>query len=267
MRRINENDRRKFQSTVLDWYALNKRDLPWRNTTDPYEILVSEIMLQQTQVDRVIPYYKRFLKQFPDFVSLSLGDKTTVLSLWSGLGYNNRVLRLQKLAGVVVEKYDGRLPCDEEVLLSLPGIGPYTAHAVMAFAFNEEVPVLDTNIRRVLIHAFSLDEEMSVDALRDLAFSLVPLGRSCEWHNALMDYGAMVLTARKTGIESLSKQPKFEGSTRQVRGGMVKYLLSEKESSIENLKELFVHEKFDSILLKMQKDGLVVVENDVVKIS
>jgi A/G-specific adenine glycosylase len=267
MRRINTSEKENFQSTVLDWYALNKRDLPWRETKDPYEILVSEIMLQQTQVDRVIPYFHRFLKKFPDFASLASGDKATVLSLWSGLGYNNRVLRLQKLSSVVVEKYKGDLPCDEEVLLSLPGIGPYTAHAVMAFAFNEEVPVLDTNIRRVLIYHFDLDEETGVDALRDLAFSLVPLGKSCEWHNALMDYGAMVLTARKTGIESLSKQPKFEGSTRQVRGGMVKYLLQEKKSSIGKLRELFAHEKFDSILLKMQKEGLVIVENDVVKIS
>ena len=264
---VTVTQKQSFQKEVLDWYAQNKRDLPWRSTTDPYKILVSEIMLQQTQVDRVIPYYHRFLEKFPDFASLAKGDKTTVLKLWSGLGYNNRVLRLQKLASVVVDKYEGELPTGEDVLLSLPGIGPYTAHAVLAFAFNKKVPVLDTNIRRVLIHAFSLNEEISVDDLKELALSLVPKEKSCVWHNALMDYGALHLTARKTGIESLSKQSTFEGSSRQIRGKIVKHLIAEKSVSVEVLKELFSHENFDVILEKLVKNDIVIVKNGDVRFS
>ena len=216
------NKIKTFQEKILSWYKQNKRDLPWRKTKDPYAILVSETMLQQTQVDRVIGYYLKFLKKFPSFEKLAKAQKKTLLSYWSGLGYNNRVLRLQQLAQVVIKEHKGKLPRTEEVLLSLPGIGPYTATAVLAFAFNKDVAVVDTNIRRVFIHELKLKKNISAEALRETALATVPKGKSCIWYNALMDYGAMKQTARKTGIKPLSRQSKFEGSDRQVRGQIVR---------------------------------------------
>jgi len=260
-------ERRKilfFQKKVLDWYALHKRDLPWRKTTEPYLILVSETMLQQTQVDRVIPYFKRWMRKWPTFSSLAKAQKRTVLSMWSGLGYNSRALRLQQLAKEVVKRNRGKLPRNEEELLSLPGIGPYTARAVLAFAFNEPVPVVDTNIRRVIIFELGLDKDISLREITRIAGLCVPRGKSCEWHNALMDYGAIVLTSRVTGIEALSKQSKFEGSERQIRGRIVKYLLREKKENVARLKKLFDHEEFNSILNKMEKDGIIVLKGKVV---
>jgi len=246
-----------FQQKILSWYKKNKRDLPWRKTTDPYKILVSEVMLQQTQVDRVIRYYERFLEHYPDIHSLANADKITLLKLWSGLGYNNRVLRLQKLSQKLVEEKKTSLPPEEEALISLPGIGPYTAHAVLAFAFNKAVPVMDTNIRRVLIHEFKLKEDISMEDLKQLAMSCIPAKKSCIWHNALMDYGATFLTARKTGIKPLSKQSKFEGSTRQIRGYIVKCLLKEKKVSISSLQKKFNQQQAENVLSKLVKEGLV----------
>jgi len=251
---VSERKVRQFQEKILCWYKINKRDLPWRKTKDPYKILVSEIMLQQTQVDRVIDYYKRFLKELPNLKALAKADKRTLLELWSGLGYNNRVLRLQKLAQALHKR---KIPNKEEELISLPGIGPYTAHAVMAFAFNKEVPVMDTNIRRVLIHELKLHQDISIQGLKNIALAVIPKGKSCIWHNALMDYGATVLTARKTGIKPLSKQSKFEGSDRQVRGTIVKLLLKEKKLSIAKLKKEFDEEKVSRVLNKMEKEEII----------
>lgn len=248
-----------MQEKILEWYSKNKRDLPWRRTKDPYAILVSEVMLQQTQVDRVISKYLAWMEAFPTLNALATADKRKVLLLWSGLGYNNRALRLQKLAQTLK---DGELPKTEEELLKLPGIGPYTARAILAFAFNKEVAVIDTNIRRVLIHELGLSEDISLKELEKIALDLVPKGKSCIWHNALMDYGAMEKTARKTGVKSLSKQSKFEGSERQVRGRILKKLLSEKKVSIEELREMFFHENFDVILEGMRKEGILRVEKN-----
>jgi len=256
----------KVQEKILSWYKNNQRDLPWRKTTDPYRILISEVMLQQTQVDRVIPYYERWLKKFPTIKHLTRARKPTLLKLWSGLGYNSRALRLQQLAKEVVLKHNGSIPNNEEILLSLPGIGPYTAHAILAFAFNKAVPVLDTNIRRVLIHELKLNNDINTDALKEIALSLVPKNKSCIWHNALMDYGALVLTAKSTGIKPLSKQPTFKGSTREVRGNIMKYLIKHKSEKQATLKKQYPHVKFQTIVEKMQKDGLIVLKKGVLSI-
>ena len=245
-----------FQEKVLSWYAENKRDLPWRKTTNPYEILVSEIMLQQTQVDRVIPFYHRFLATFPTFEALSKADKVVLLKLWQGLGYNNRVLRLQRLAQELTAAQKP-FPQTYEQLLELPGIGPYTARAVLAFAFNCSVPVVDTNIRRVLTHELSLPETLTPKELEQIAEQCIPEGKSRLWHNALMDYGALHATAAKTGIESLSKQGTFEGSTRQVRSTLVKYLLAHRQATSQELSALMPHKEFKSILEKMLKEHLI----------
>tara|TARA_Y100000310_G_scaffold172170_1_gene172282 strand:- start:4342 stop:5112 length:771 start_codon:yes stop_codon:yes gene_type:complete len=251
-----------FQKKILSWYSKNKRDLPWRKTTDPYKILVSEVMLQQTQVDRVIPYYTKWLEEWPDVKSLAKADTHKLLSLWSGLGYNNRALRLRKLCEFLVEKNNGEMPRQKDVLLSLPGIGPYTAGAIMAFAYNKEVAVVDTNIRRVFIHELKLKEDISPEELEKIALGVVPKGKSCIWYNALMDYGALFKTARKTGIESVSKQGKFEGSDRELRGEIIKRLV--KEKSVE--KDSIVDRRKKRVLAGMERDGLIMIKKSVISL-
>ncbi len=270
MKKISEKEIKEFQRKILFWYQKNKRKLPWRETQNPYHILVSEIMLQQTQVNRVIPYYNRFLQFFPTLESLAKADKTTLLENWSGLGYNSRVLRLQKCAQILAER-NQKIPKDEESLLQFPGIGPYTANAILAFAFNKPVPVIDTNIRRVLMHELDLPESIALQELQTIAQQCIPKNKSREWHNALMDYGAMKATARKTGIEPLSKQSKFLGSTRWVRGQIIKHLLKNKELSILQLKsqleEKYEPKIIEEIIEKMEKENIIKKNRGMLELS
>src|SRR5689334_19848011 len=138
-----------IQTALLAWYAAHRRDLPWRRDPTPYRVLISEIMLQQTQVDRVIPYFEQFTTRFPDFAALAAAPRADVIRLWAGLGYNRRAVQLHELARIVVERHDGELPSDREALRALPGIGPYTAGAILSIAFGQDEPALDTNVRRV----------------------------------------------------------------------------------------------------------------------
>ena len=166
---------KNIQDDILSWYAKNGRSLPRRQTTNPYAIHISEVMLQQTQVDRVIPYFHKRMKDFPDYQSLAKASKTQVLSHRSGLGFNSRGLRLQQCAQTVIDSLPNKtLPQDRDELQKLPGIGPYTSAAIMAFAWNKEVPVIDTNIRRVLIFLFKLPETISTKQLEEFAMSIIP---------------------------------------------------------------------------------------------
>ena len=184
--------------SLLTWYAEQKRDLPWRHTRDPYAILVAETMLQQTGVDRVIPKYEAFLHSLPTLESLASAPPSLVIRLWSGLGYNRRAVRLQQAARRAVERW-GHLLGDVNDLLSLPGIGPYTARAVACFAFDAQVPVCDTNVQRVLTRLFVGPENgvprLSQQRTLALAESVLPPGRAYEWNQALMDLGATICTA------------------------------------------------------------------------
>jgi A/G-specific adenine glycosylase len=195
------NLRRTFQERLLTWYAANKRDLPWRNTSDPYSILVSEIMLQQTQVDRVIPKYEEFLQKYPTLDALANAPVEEVRQTWYPLGYNIRPLRLHSIAREAVEKYGGRIPDDPDALQSLKGIGRYTVGAVLSFAFGHEAPILDTNVRRLLHRVFIGEgdaKRYSVQKdLWELSEALIPSGKGYEFNQALMDFGATVCTARK----------------------------------------------------------------------
>ncbi|MEI7558118.1 MAG: Fe-S cluster assembly protein HesB [bacterium] len=183
----------EIQSNILSRYEKNGRKLPRRETTDPYAIHISEVMLQQTQVERVIPYFHRWMESFPDYETLAKASKTELLSHRSGLGFNSRAVRLQQCSQTIIEKWrseewkEGFLPEERELLQKLPGIGPYTSAAIMAFAWNISVPVIDTNIRRVLIFLFKLPETITAKALEDFAETIIPKGRSRDWHNALMD--------------------------------------------------------------------------------
>jgi A/G-specific adenine glycosylase len=192
---------RAFQQRLLAWYARHGRDLPWRRTRVPYRVLVSEIMLQQTQVDRVVPKYREFLRRFPTLRRLAGADVEEVRRLWYPLGYNVRPLRLHAIARETLARYGGRLPDEAAALREMPGIGRYTAGALLAFAYGRDVAVLDTNVRRVLTRVFVGPRRAArlrgERALWELADALVPAGRGYDFNQALMDFGATWCTPRR----------------------------------------------------------------------
>lgn len=223
---------RVFRSMVLrHWRRHGRHNLPWRHTTDPYRILVSEVMLQQTQVARVINYYRKFLRVFPSFRALARATPASVLKVWQGLGYNRRALMLLRCAKVVVDAYKGKLPDEYEVLRALPGIGPYTAGAVLAFAFNRPVPMIETNIRRVYLHHFFPKRRKVSDSeiLPLVTYHLSVVSSPRDWYSALMDYGSWLSTQApdpNVRSEHYARQSVFEGSQRQLRGAIVRALVA-----------------------------------------
>ena len=197
---------RAFRRSLLRWFRHRGRDLPWRCTRDPYAILVSELMLQQTQVSTVIAYYNEWLRRFPDFVSLARASENDVLHAWQGLGYYARARNLQATATTVVDRYRGRLPRSVEQMQQLPGIGKYTAHAVASFAFDQPLPIVEANTARVLTRLFdfpeSIDSDRGRQSLWQHAARLVPKSNASIYNSALIDLGALVCVARqpKCGI-------------------------------------------------------------------
>ena len=192
--------RRRFRGVLLKWYRANGRDLPWRNTSDPYHILVSEIMLQQTQVDRVLPKYLEWLDKYPSLEALATAPEHEVSATWYPLGYNVRPKRLQTIARESVARYGGRLPADEATLLSFKGIGAYTAGAIRSFAFRERAAILDTNVARVLFRVFVNRGDAKTHGMKRhlwrLSEAMVPVRHVFDFNQALMDFGAMVCVAR-----------------------------------------------------------------------
>ena len=190
-----------FTDRLLNWYASNARRLPWRGTQDPYAIWVSEIMLQQTRVDTVVPYYNRWMEQFPDIHSLADAPLQAVLVAWEGLGYYSRARNLHRAAQLVVAEYSGTLPSGAKELQRLPGIGRYTAGAIRSFAFHKDAPILDTNVRRVFQRFFGISGDPFRSPTKHqlwwLAKHVIPTGRGYIFNQALMDFGALVCTARK----------------------------------------------------------------------
>jgi A/G-specific adenine glycosylase len=236
------DDRR---AAVLAWGERHLRPLPWRSTRDPWAVLVSEVMAQQTGVDRVIPRYRAFLARFPTPAACAAAPAGDVLRLWAGLGYNRRALSLHRCATVVVERHGGRLPPDLDALRALPGVGPYTARAVLAFAYEREVGVVDTNVGRVL--ARWEGRPLRPREAQDRADALVPAGRSWSWNQSLMELGGAVCRRRRPDCRACparagcgwlaaglappdpadgsagvsTGQPRFAGSDRQGRGRLV----------------------------------------------
>ena len=194
-------ERARFRRVLLKWYDQHGRDLPWRTTGDPYHILVSEVMLQQTQVDRVLPKYHEWLGKYPSFEALAAADDADVSATWRPLGYNIRPKRLHSIAREAVASYGGQLPSDRETLLSFKGIGEYTAGAILSFAFRQRAAILDTNVARVLFRVFLGQGEPKAHAMLKhlwlVSAALVPRGRAFDFNQALMDFGAMACTARK----------------------------------------------------------------------
>jgi A/G-specific adenine glycosylase len=219
-----------FVARVWRYYCEHKRSLPWRKTKRPYHILVSEIMLQQTQVDRVIPKYNSFLNIFPDIEALADASLGEVIKEWQGLGYNRRAKMLHKCAREVVETHDGVFPKEHTALVALPGIGAYTASAVLAFAYNVATPMIETNIRTVYLHHFfKNDQQVSDNDILQIVERTMDIDRAREWYWALMDYGVYIKKEfgnPNVRSKQYAKQSKFEGSDRQIRGMILKALVN-----------------------------------------
>jgi A/G-specific adenine glycosylase len=195
-----------FGSELLCWYKRESRDLPWRRTRDPYHIWVSEIMLQQTRVETVIPYFRRFMERFPTVGDLAAAPEEAVLKAWEGLGYYSRARNLQTAARQVTESHGGRVPRDKASVSALKGVGPYTAGAILSIAFDEPEPAVDGNVMRVLSRFFNLDDDIARPAVRigmeRLAKGLIPAGEAASFNQALMELGALICTPRSPGCLS-----------------------------------------------------------------
>lgn len=263
----------RLQEILLEWGTTHRRQLPWRENRHPYHILVAETMLTQTQVGRVTRYYQDFLSRFPTPFVLAESSAPEVLESWVGLGYNRRALRLRQCAQVLVEEHDGLVPDVQETLRSLPGVGAYTANAILAQAFNKDVSAVDTNARRVLVRAF-VGQPMTQVALQIRADSLVPHGRSWEWTQAIFDLGALICRVKPScdrcplaadclfdghGLDPYippRRQSTFAGSRRQYRGQIVRALAQ----GVQDKEELRRHtgldaDSFNSIYQELKNEG------------
>ncbi len=231
----------QFQKIIWEYYQKHRRRFPWRKTTNPYKILVSEIMLQQTQTARVVPKYFDFLKKFPTIKHLAKSPNSEVLKVWQGLGYNRRALNLKKTAELLVEEYGGTVPEDSILLQTFPGIGKATAASIIVFSYNKPLPFIETNIRRVFIHHFFEGQE-NVDDKKIMPLVEESLDRENprEWFYALMDYGVMLAQKENANVRSkhYKKQSRFEGSSRQMRGNVLRLLTVHQPLSYQKLEEL-----------------------------
>lgn len=252
----------ELQALVYDHYHKHGRhELPWRQTRDPYAILVSEVMLQQTQASRIAPRFTRWIERFPTWHSLAKAPLQEVLQEWQGLGYNRRALNLQKLAQTVAKT---GLPSDRAGLEALPSIGPYTAGAVRAFAFNEPEVFIETNIRRVFLHHLHPGEEgvSDVQLMPEIAEAL-DRGNPRDWYYALMDYGAWLkdqVPNPNRRSKHHSVQSRFEGSRRQVRGLALKLVSEHGRVRVRDLQDLQGVEVAVSVLEELEKEGFVIRE-------
>ena len=280
------------REALVSWYEAGHRDYPWRETTDPYAILVSEVMSQQTQLDRVLEPWREFLDRWPTVESLAAADRSEVVGFWTdeSLGYNNRAKYLHEAAGQVLTEHDGEFPRTPEGLQELMGVGPYTANAVASFAFNEGDAVVDTNVKRVLYRAFAEIHNSDDPPYEEVANALMPEGQSRVWNNAIMELGGVACQktprcdgegcpwrewchAYQTGdftAPDVPTQPSFEGSRRQFRGRVVRTLGEHDELALDDLGPRIRvdytpdgdhgREWLRSLLSDLANDGLVDVE-------
>ena len=290
---MQKNDKqRNIRRAILQWYKRQGRTLPWRNITSPYRILLSEIMLQQTQVSRVLVKYPEFVHRFPTLHSLARARQRDVVLAWQGMGYNNRAVRLHAFARAIVEKHRGRIPNDFETLIALPGIGRYTANALLSSAFGEQLPIVDVNVQRVLSRIFwrmnSTAAMRSTTEIWMRAEQILPKGNAYNWNQALMDLGASVCTARvprcedcpvarfcssrvgmkQAGVSRPKSEPSRDGiPNRMFRGRIIERLrqLSETESVRADFLGKAIHPGFSKehepwfrkLLSDLQDDGLI----------
>lgn len=287
------------QSEILVWFEQHRRDLPWRHTRDPYAVMVSEIMLQQTQVDRVIPYWRDWLDRWPTVHDLAVAPTADVIRAWKGLGYNRRAVNLQRAAQAVVE-LGGEFPRTVEGLLELPGIGPYTAGAIACFAFEQDVPFIDTNMRRVL-HRIFVGVDIPKPTVSDkevlaIAAEAIPAGDGWTWNQAIMEFGAIQCTARKplcltcpvqtecsafpeiqAALAANTRAPKgksipFEQTNRYFRGRIMDHLRAHEGEGVSlaaigsSIKSAFASTDYPWLLelvTALERDGLLVIGDGV----
>lgn len=251
-----------FRETVWDYYhEYGRHDLPWRTSTadnafDPYAILVSELMLQQTQVTRVQPKFQEFMVDYPTVQSLAAAELSDVLRTWQGLGYNRRAKYLWQAASNIVRQ--GEFPDTLAELQELPGVGVNTAGAIMAYAYNQPVVFIETNIRTVYIHHFAADGQIvSDDFIRDVLRQTLDAGNPREFYWALMDYGAYLKTQIRNNTQSAhyKKQSKFQGSKRQIRGAVLRALDIPK--TLEQISESIVDERLPLVMSELEQEGLI----------
>ncbi len=257
----------QFQKKIYDYYSKNKRDFLWRTDITPYRIFISEVMLQQTQTARVIFKFQQWIEKFPNFQILANASQYEVLATWQGLGYNSRGLRLLKAAQIIETEFNGNLPSSLTDLESLPGIGPNTAGSISAFAFNKPVTFIETNIRTVFLHEFFSDQELVCDKeILSLVSQTVDKVNPRDWYYALMDYGVYLkkeLKINNKKSKQYTRQSKFIGSRRQVRGAIIRILSKIKKLSEEDLFFLLEQElpdnknSFDVILQELIKEELI----------
>lgn len=259
---LSQAKKSKFHALIFTWWDSNRRDLPWRKTHDPYKILVSEIMLQQTQVARVILKYQEFISTYPHVLSLSQAPVSDIIRLWKGLGYNRRALYLKKTADIVSNLYGGVFPKDEQLLTKLPGLGRYTARAILVFAYKQQVGMVDTNIRQIITHFFFKDASQKEKVIQEFADALVPKGKSWQWHQALMDYGALELPKIRRPKVQKKKTISFRDSNRFYRGRIIDALRDHEWDAGELVKHIsYRYGKSDTmvenIVESLVKDGLI----------
>lgn len=244
-----------FQETVWAYFAAHPRDMPWRSDPSPYHVLVSELMLQQTQVSRVLPKYKAFLQQFPTAASLAEAPLAAVLVAWNGLGYNRRAKFLQAAAIKIVHDFDGQVPSTMSDLVSLPGVGKNTAGAILAYAFNQPVVFVETNIRTVFFHHFFADrDDIDDKEVQLLVEQTVDREHPREWYWALMDYGAHLKSTaggRNAHSRQYTRQSKFEGSHRQLRGEVVRRLVN--GADVQDLQD----ERLPLVIDELLREGFI----------
>lgn len=265
---------KSFQQYIIDWYSnYGRKHLPWRQTHDPYSILVSELMLQQTQVDRVIPKYNDFLALFPDIRTLDSAPLAQVIRQWQGLGYNRRAKFLHLTAQTVHQQYHNTFPYTLDSLQKLPGIGSYTASAIMAFAFDQPVVVIETNIRTVFIHHFFPQQDKVADAeLLPLITATLHNPSPRIWYSALMDYGShlkKVLPNPSRKSKTHTKQSNFSTSPRRVRGEIIRLLSQTAILSQDELKQSIKGnlDYFDQSISNLEKEGMIIRDGERLKLA
>ena len=252
-----------FQKTVWDYYRAHRRDMPWRAEPTPYYVLVSELMLQQTQVSRVQAKFVSFIRKFPTPEALAAAPLADVLEAWSGLGYNRRAKFLWQAAQAIMRDHGGQVPRTQRELVSLPGVGPNTAGALLAYAFNEPAVFIETNIRTVFIHHFFNDHTDAVsDAeLRELVALALPIENPREWYWALMDYGTELkatVGAKLERVKHHRPQSPFKGSRRQVRGLVIKLLVEQRSMPATEIALLIPDPRVGEVCDELVAEGMLV---------
>ena len=261
---ISPEEIQRFRSVVLEHYHRSRRSFAWRETRDPWHILVSEVMLQQTQTHRVAPKYDAWFQQFPDLASLAEAPLAAVYEAWKGLGYNNRALRLRTSARLCLELHGGQVPENEAELLALPGIGRYTAKAIRCFAWNHDEAFLETNIRSALIFHFFADPHLLVKdkALEPVAAAVLERTDPRTWNYAMMDYGAWLKKVAPNPSRrstTHTRQPAFEGSLRQARGSILRALAATGTGTVQELADRagLAYPRAQAAVAALAAEGLV----------